>query len=104
MTNQQNNGKSCEFQFHGKCAKQTMAYSKVLEQIILKFQSSFNSTNVIVTILHNIAKKIPADPNRTRIYIAYTVTNKEIDTVKFEQETAYFKHKSDLDKKNKNKL
>ena len=67
-------------------ARQTATYTKVLEHIIVKIQSTFDRPINIVKGIRNMKQKSPIEPKWTRVKILKDDTDEIIDDTKFLQQ------------------
>ena len=74
-----------KFQLHGQKVIQTATYTKVLENLIVKIQNTFDRPINIVKSLREKIKHAPDEPKRLRIKIEGTDEQKEEKA--FEQNT-----------------
>ena len=72
---------------HGQKVRQTVTYTKVLEHIIVKIQSTFDRPINIVKIIRNMEEKSPTEPKWTRVKILKDDTDDIIDGKRFLQQT-----------------
>ena len=78
-----------KFQLHGQKVRQTVTYSKVLEHLIVKIQTTFDRPILIVKSLREMKKNAPKEPERTRVKIEGTDEEKEKKI--FDQQTVDMK-------------
>ena len=74
-----------KFQVHGQNVPQTVTYTKVLEHLIVKIQTTFDRLINIVKSLREKKKNAPDEPKRTRIKLEGTDNEKE--QAAFDQQT-----------------
>ena len=66
-----------KFQLHGQKVRQTATYTKVLDHLTVKIQTSFDRPIQIVKSLRNDTKESPPEPTRTRVKVEGTDVEKE---------------------------
>ena len=64
---------------HGQKVRQIATYTKVLEHIIVKIQSTFDRLIYIVKGIHTMKEKSPTEPKQTRVKILKDDTDEIID-------------------------
>ena len=74
---------------HGQKVHQTVTYTKVLEHLIVKIQTTFDRPINIVKSLRERKKNAPDEPKRTRIKLEGTDEEKEQKV--FDQQTCDMK-------------
>ena len=75
-----------KFQLHGQKVRQTATYTKVLEHIIVKIQSTFDRPINIVKSIRKMKQKSPTEPKWKMVKILKDGTNEIIDDTKFLQQ------------------
>ena len=78
---------------HRQKVRQIAAYTKVLEQIIVRIQSTFDRLINIVKSIRNMKEKSPTEPKWTRVKILKDDTDEIIDEKKFLQYTEDMNYK-----------
>ena len=72
---------------HGQKIRQIATYTKVLEHIIIKIQSTFDRPINIVKSIYNMKENSPTEPKRIRVKILKDDTDDIIDDKNFLQHT-----------------
>ena len=79
-----------KFQLHGQKVRITATYTKVLDHIIVKIQSTFDRPIHIVKSIHDMKEKYPTEPKWTRVRILKDVTDEMI------YEKGFLHHEEDM--------
>ena len=69
---QSSTGGQIKFQLHGQKIRQTATYTKVLENLIVKIQNTFDRPINIFNILRESLRHAPDEPKRIRIKLEGT--------------------------------